>query len=189
MSVRITGGRYRGRVLRTLRVAELRPTSDRVRSAIFSIIGRDAVEGAKTLDLYAGTGALGIEALSRGATWADFVESNPRLCAQIRESLRQLSLEGQGGVHRAPVEKALDTLSGGYGLVFADPPYGMASHLAALLERLGASALVSAGGLVVIERRFDTELAEKYGKLALWTSRRYGDTAISIYESDESQHT
>ncbi len=182
MSVRITGGRLRGRVLRTARAAELRPTSDRVRSAIFSILGADAVRGARVLDLYAGTGALGIEALSRGAVRADFVESSARLSAQIRESLRQLSLEEQGHVYGSKAERALDALSGGYDLVFADPPYSMDS-VGALLDRLGRGELVAEGGLVVVEHRFNTVLAESYGKLALLTSRRYGDTGVSIFQS------
>ena len=95
MSTRITGGSERGRRLRSTKGAGLRPTSERVRAAIFSTIGHDAVDGTRVLDLYAGTGALGIEALSRGAAWADFVEVDTRRCQDIRETLRQMGLAGR----------------------------------------------------------------------------------------------
>lgn len=181
MSLRITGGELRGRRLRSSEGAGLRPTSDRVRAAIFSILGREAVKGARVLDLYAGTGALGIEALSRGAEWADFVEANARRCQQLRENLRELGLAESSRVYQARVERVLDSLPGGYRLAFADPPYDMDVWVE-LMGRLGADGLLADKGLVVAEHRHSTVLAERYGRLAQMVSRRYGDTAVSIYE-------
>ena len=180
MTLRITGGTYRGRRISAPRRPALRPTSDRVRGAIFSILGPGRVEGKRVLDLYAGTGVLGIEALSRGAAWADFVEADDRLARQIKESLAELSLEGRGRAYRTRVEEALDTLPGDYELVFADPPYGMdVGDL--LMGPLGKSHLLKDQAVVVVEHRYGARLADEYGRLVQMTQRRYGDTGITIY--------
>ena len=180
MSMRITGGIHRGRRLRPTKGTSLRPTSERVRQAIFSILGLEAVEGTRVLDLYAGTGTLSIEALSRGAAWADLVEAGARQARQIRENLRELSLEERSKVYQSKVQKALDTLPGEYDLVFADPPYDM-QEWEPLMARLTEGELIREKGVVVVEHRHDTALAERYGRLVRVTSRRYGDTAVSIY--------
>ena len=113
LNVRITGGALRGRTLRAPRVTGLRPTADVVRAAIFAILGPEIVEGARVLDLYAGTGAMGIEALSRRAAWADFVEANGRLARGLRDNLRRLSVEERSRVYGARVEATLAHLPGG----------------------------------------------------------------------------
>ena len=181
MTVRITGGVHRGRRLRLPRSANLRPTSDRVRSAVFSILGADSLQGTLALDLYAGSGVLGLEALSRGAAGAVFVEADARRCRHIRDALATLGLANRGSVHNGRVERVLGTLSGGgFGVAFADPPYALTDWqpLMGLLNRVG---LLAEGAVVVAEHRHDTGLADKYDGLALLTRRRYGDTAISIY--------
>lgn len=160
----------------------LRPTTEKVRAAIFSIIGREAVEGARVLDLYAGTGALGIEALSRGAAQADFVEARADHCSDIRENLRQLGLAEQGRVYRASVPKAIDRVEGQYDLVLADPPYEL-DPWALLMERLARGRLLNDGALVVIEHRHDRQPADEHGGLVRTVARRYGDTAVSIYRA------
>ena len=180
LTLRITGGVHRGRRLRMPRGAELRPTADRVRSAVFSILGAQALRQAQVLDLYAGSGALGLEALSRGAAYALFIEADARRCRSIREALAALALTAQAGVRNGRVERILDALAGKYGLVFADPPYAQ-SDWQPLMRRLNRSGLLADDALVVAEHRRDTELADEYGALALQTRRRYGDTAISIY--------
>ena len=182
MATRFTGGRERGRRIRSPRGKRVRPTPERVRAAIFSIIGETAVKGARVLDLYAGTGALGMEALSRGACLADFVESHPGLCQDIRESLRELGLADQGHVYRGTVEKVLGRLGEGYGLVFADPPYDE-DPWGCLMERLGGGGLLNEGAIVVAEHRRGRLLAEAYGRLGRIADRRYGDTLVSIYEA------
>ena len=180
MTTRITGGSHRGRRLRSSGGADLRPTSERVRAAMFSIVGRDAVEGARVLDLYAGTGALGIEALSRAASLADFVEIRSSRCREIRDNLGLMGLAERGRVHRARVDKALDSLEGGYGLVFIDPPYD-SDPWEALLGRLGEGDLLEEDAVVVAEHRAKTELVDRYGPLVRARLRRHGDTGISVF--------
>ena len=185
MTVRITGGVHRGRRLRLPRSANLRPTSDRVRNAVFSILGADSLQDTLALDLYAGSGVLGLEALSRGAAGAVFVETDARRCRHIRDALAALGLTDRGSVHNGRVERVLGTLTTrGFGVAFADPPYALTDwqQLMGLLNRAG---LLAEGAVVVAEHRHNTELADEYGGLALLTQRRYGDTAISIYEKRE----
>lgn len=182
MTLRITGGEYRGRRLKVPKSADLRPTSDRVRGAIFSILGPDVLEGARVLDLYAGTGALGMEALSRGADWVDFVEANRRRAQQLRINLESLDLSSKAKVHAGKVERVVDGLGGGYDLVLADPPYAVVD-LAELLELLNKKGTLCNESVVVIEHRYDTALAEVHKRLELVTRRRYGDTSVSIYRA------
>lgn len=185
MTVRITGGVHRGRRLRLPRSANLRPTSDRVRSAVFSILGADSLQDTLALDLYAGSGVLGLEALSRGAAGAVFVEADARRCRHIRDALAALGWADRGSVHNGRVERALGTLAAdGFGVAFADPPYALTDWqpLMGLLNREG---LLAEGAVVVAEHRHDTGLADEYGGLTLLTRRRYGDTAISIYEKSK----
>ncbi len=181
LTLRITGGVHRGRRLRMPRSAELRPTADRVRSAVFSILGAQALRQAQVLDLYAGSGALGLEALSRGAAYALFIEADARRCRSIREALAALALTEQASVRNGRVERILDALAGKYGLVFADPPYAQ-TDWQPLMRRLNRGGLLTEDAMVVAEHRRETELADEYGSLALQTRRRYGDTAISIYK-------
>lgn len=152
---------------------------------MFSILGADRLQDAPALDLYAGSGVLGLEALSRGAAGAVFVESDARRCRHIRDALEALGLADRGSVHNGRVERALGTLATeGFRVVFADPPYALTDwrQLMRLLNRAG---LLAEGAVVVAEHRHDTGLADEYGGLALLTRRRYGDTAISIYEKSE----
>lgn len=164
--------------------AGLRPTTERVRGAIFSVLGAGAVEGERVLDLFAGTGALGIEALSRGASGADFVEVNGRLAQRLQETLAELALADRCRVHRRTVERAVTTLEGPYGLVFADPPYGSVD-LEVLMGSLNEMSLVRRGGLVVVEHRSTESMADAYGRLVRIHDRRYGDTSVCIYSSGD----
>ena len=199
MTTRITGGTHRGRRLRVPATAGLRPTSERVRSALFSVLGPDAVAGKRVADLYAGTGAIGLDALSRGAGWVDFVERNGRLCGALSARLREWSLSDRAKVYRASVLAALDTRIGGqlggYDLVVADPPYRQAEagELDALLERLQSARLVNPGGLVVLEHGASLWTGEgrpfPKGRYALETTRTYGDTAITVLSINPDGNT
>ncbi|MBM3932754.1 MAG: 16S rRNA (guanine(966)-N(2))-methyltransferase RsmD [SAR202 cluster bacterium] len=184
MTTRISGGNEKGRKLRVSKSDGLRPTSERVRAAVFSIVGNGAVEGKRVLDLYAGTGALGIEALSRGAAQADFVESHAGRCEALSQSLRDLRLADRAKVHKAKAERAVESLEGKYGLVFADPPYEL-DPWEAVLGSLGSGRLLDDDAIVVAEHRHNRELAERYGRLTRTTSRRYGDTSVSIYRLEQ----
>jgi len=181
-TMRITGGFHRGRNLRTPRAVGLRPTTERVRGAIFSILGQEACKGARVLDLYAGTGIMGIEALSRDASWADFVEVDGRLVRQIRDNLDDMSLAGKSQVYRAKVDSVLGRLVGGYDLVFSDPPYRL-DVWDQLMGTVGERGFVNEGGVVVVEYRFGTDVSETYGVLRQDMNRRYGDTAIAVYRT------
>lgn len=188
MTTRITGGSHRGRRLRTATRVGLRPTSERVRAALFSIIGSEAVDGKRVADLYAGTGSIGLDALSRGAAWVDFVESNRRLCRELTERLRSWSLETRARVYRGRVLSLLRSLPGGYDLVVADPPYS-SNELADVVDKLQSARLVNPGGLVVLEHRSGSNvisaLAERAtesetGRFELETTKRYGDTELTV---------
>ena len=179
MTTRITGGSHRGRRLRTPTGAGLRPTSERVRAALFSIIGRDAVDGKRVADLYSGTGAIGLDALSRGAAWVDFVESNRKLCGDLTERLRSWSMEKRAKVYRGRVLNLLRSLPGEYDLVVADPPYS-STELVDVVDRLQSTRLVNPGGLVVLEHRAGSTGDYATGRFELETTKRYGDTVLTV---------
>jgi 16S rRNA (guanine966-N2)-methyltransferase len=176
--VRVIAGRFGGHGLLAPRGASTRPTSDRVREALFSILGAVPVEGASVLDLFAGSGALGIEALSRGASEAAFVDSAPAAVAAIRRNLAAVGVEAE--VRR---QDALAYLRGAsrdarqYDLVFLDPPYRHASALGRELSAALGPVLAPAARVVAeSDRRAPLEL-----DLELLDERRYGDTLIRIH--------
>jgi 16S rRNA (guanine966-N2)-methyltransferase len=174
--VRVVAGDFKGRRLVAPRGMRTRPTADRVREALFSMLGD--VSEARVLDLFAGSGALGIEALSRGAASAVFVERDPRAAAAIERNLSSLGLDQR--VLRQDALSFLARAEGGtFDLVFCDPPYDSASRLAGpLAERL--PALTAEGARIVIEsdKRRPLELP-----LPLVKERTYGDTRIAIHGS------
>ncbi len=175
--VRVTGGDLRGFQLAEGGGARLRPTSARVREAIFNILA-ERTQGAAVLDLFAGTGALGIEALSRGASSAVFVESHRPAARAIVQSLARAGLSEQGSVVRGALPAALQSLEGAFEVVFADPPYDSEeaeATLAAIAPRLAA------GGLVVYEHRSRYNPPERPLGLALTQRRVYGDTAVAFF--------
>jgi 16S rRNA (guanine966-N2)-methyltransferase len=171
--VRVVAGEFRGRRLAAPRGALTRPTADRVREALFSMLGD--VSGARVLDLYAGSGALGIEALSRGAGSAVFVDRDPRAVAAIERNLESLGLEQE--VLRQDAVRFLARAEGTFDLVFCDPPYDSASRLAGPLAQ-GLPALSSEHARIVTEsdKRNPLELP-----FPLLTERTYGDTRIAIH--------
>ena len=181
MSVRIIGGKLGGRRLRSAGKG-LRPTTGRVRAAIFSVLG-ESVAGARALDLFAGTGALGIEALSRGAARVDFVEADRRRAEQIARSLEELGLGESGEVYRGRVERVLGKLPGGYDVVLIGAPYDLKTW-DELLEEIGEAGVVGPKGVLMAEYRYGTELKERYGALARSDSKRYGDTGVSVYRRE-----
>ncbi len=178
--MRVIAGQAKGHRLAGPPSRATRPTSDLVRGAIFSALESMGVELTRVLDLYAGSGALGIEALSRGGEWCDFVEKDARTCASIRENLARTRFDGLAKVHCAPVDRALARLEGPYTLVLADPPY--AQEAAPALERLVESGLAEAGRTVlVLEHSSREEGPERLGGLSQVKTLRHGDSAVSIY--------
>lgn len=132
------------------------------------------------MDLYAGTGALGIEALSRGANSADFVESDAMRCKDIRDSVKEFGFAERSRVIRGSAERILGTIDGQYDLVFADPPY-KTGPWEAVMQRLQARELLEKGAVVVSEHAQTYEIDDQYGGLEIWKQRRYGDTTVSIF--------
>ena len=178
--MRVIAGEAKGHRLAGPPSRATRPTSDLVRGAIFSALESMGVELTRVLDLYAGSGALGIEALSRGGEWCDFVEKDARTCASIRENLAKTRFDGRAKVHCAPVERVLARLTGPYTLVLADPPY--AQEAAPPLERLVESGLAEAGRTVlVLEHSSREEGPGRLGGLSQVKTLRHGDSAVSIY--------
>ncbi len=178
--MRIIAGDLKGRILAPVQ-GRTRPTAAKVREAIFSILG-GAVVKAQVLDLFAGTGALGIEALSRGAELAVFVEDHPEALKALSRNLAALGLQERSLVLPLPVAAALRKLAARgaqFDLVFLDPPYG--DGAAATLDALADSSLLLPEVLVVAEHSRRETLAEVIGKLEQQTLRRYGDTQVAIY--------
>jgi 16S rRNA (guanine966-N2)-methyltransferase len=171
--VRVVAGEFKGRRLHAPAGSRTRPTADRVREAVFSMLGD--LRGARVLDLYAGSGALGIEALSRGARLAVFVERDRRALAAIRRNLDAVGADAT--VLARDVLSVLGEERGPYDLVFCDPPYDAAARLAAPLSE-ALPAVLSDDARIVTEsdKRTPLELS-----LPLLTERTYGDTRIVIH--------
>ena len=139
------------------------------------------------MDLFSGSGSLGIEALSRGAGWADFVEWDRRQSAVIISNLETTGFTSKGRVHRVDALQAIQTLPGGYGLVLLDPPYNMGG-LDSLLERIASQAgLVLEGGVVVAGHSKRDDLRETYGTLRMTSHRRYGDNVVDFFVYELNQ--
>src|SRR5215207_4324465 len=165
--------------------AGVRPVSDRVREGLFSSIG-PWVEGSRVLDLYAGTGAVGIEALSRGAEHATFVDNSPSAVAAVRDNLRRAGFEGRGTVRRSNVRTFLERADEGPGfdLVFLDPPYEAGPHeLDPVLATLDLSSLLREGFTVVLSRGSKSS----NGVIPLhWEAARrlsYGESVVTVFRS------
>jgi 16S rRNA (guanine(966)-N(2))-methyltransferase RsmD len=176
--LRIIGGSAGGRTLKSRSGRETRPTADRVREAVFNILVARQDPPARVLDLYAGTGALGLEALSRGAGEAVFVESDADACALIRENARSL------GFTRFTVEESKVLRyqpSGRFGWIFLDPPYASAEtgELDKALRRLGEH--LDDDGIVVAEHDWRNPPSAEQGSLARIDVRRYGQTGVSFF--------
>ncbi|MGQ9630914.1 MAG: 16S rRNA (guanine(966)-N(2))-methyltransferase RsmD [bacterium] len=180
--MRVIAGRFKGRGLFSPRGRGLRPTSDRVKGAIFDILG-ERIRGARVLDLFAGSGNLGIEAISRGAASADFVDKNPGALRLISRNLELL------GVRASLYEMdALDAIGlmgrrgESFDVIFVDPPYGR-FPMGAVLDSLARFDICRPGGMVVLEHDRREEVPEEVGgKLLLKRQKRYGNTIISFYE-------
>ncbi|HYE57749.1 MAG TPA: 16S rRNA (guanine(966)-N(2))-methyltransferase RsmD [Rhodothermales bacterium] len=179
--MRIIAGTLGGRTLTAPAGHVTRPTTDRTRSAIFSLIeSRLDLDDIHVLDVFAGTGALGLEALSRGAAHATFVENHADAFAALRTNVERLGVSAQVTMLRTDVLRTLPSLKGAYRLVLADPPYNLPS-----LPKLPNSLLVvvAPGGLVVLEHDIHTSFE---GHPALVTTRRYGETQVSLFSKTEA---
>jgi 16S rRNA (guanine966-N2)-methyltransferase len=180
--MRITGGVFRSRVLVAPPGSATRPTSDRVREALFSILtARRALAGARVLDLYAGTGALAIEALSRGAARATLVESKRAALAAIRANIEALGIGERVLVVPSTVERAALRVAenGPFDVVFADPPYADVDSAASVLASLAAAKAFGKGATVILEHAAGR--TPSVAGLPPPDARRYGDTTLSFF--------
>lgn len=176
--MRVIAGEAKGRRIISQKRLGARPTTQRVRSSLFAILEATGLEGKNVVDLYAGIGTLGIEALSRGAKWADFVEGSPKRCALLRQSLASMGFSDRSKVHCMKVERALTSLGKSYDLILMDPPYtlGPIHHI---MDKV--RALAKEGALVAAGHSKHHPLEPRYDGLELIRERRYGDTVCSIY--------
>ena len=181
--MRVIAGTARGRRLKNP-PAGTRATSDLVRGAIFDALAARDADLSRVLDLSAGTGALGIEALSRGAGHCDFVERNAPAAALIGENLELTGLRDRAKVHKMAVERAAERLEGPYSLLLADPPYDDEAALGAI-ESVALSGLAGSDATLVLELSSRRAVPESIGPLALVWSRRHGDTQVAIYRQEE----
>lgn len=178
--MRVVTGEAKGHRLKSVKKSVTRPTTALVRGAIFSILETMSGDWSLVLDLYAGSGALGIEALSRGASWVDFVEQNTRCCAVIEENLSKTGLAARARVHCYKAHAALSRLDRAYDLILLDPPYSDPS-LAKTLEELCGSRLVGDRTTIVVQHSRHQPLPQTSGSFNLFKGRRYGETCVSIY--------
>ena len=182
--MKITGGKSRGRPLASLKGMEIRPTSSKVREAIFNILGQD-MTGIKVLDLFAGTGILGIEALSRGAEGAVFIDKSDKAINIINKNLAHCGYQDICRVLKRDILKgfSIESLPAklGINLVFIDPPYGK-GIIHPVMEMLSGSGILAGQALIITESSKNDKLPERIETLLLSDTRIYGETKIDIFK-------
>ncbi|MFL6216287.1 MAG: 16S rRNA (guanine(966)-N(2))-methyltransferase RsmD [Blastocatellia bacterium] len=182
--MRVIGGIYRSRRLRAVEGMGVRPTSDRLRETLFNVLGA-AARDSRFLDLCAGSGAVGIEALSRGAARAVFVEQSRHACAVIQANLDALGLGDQARLVCRDVHAALKQLAFEnevFDLIFFDPPYASGLY-ATVMSELGESVLLKADAIVIVEHRAKLPLEGDYGRLSQFRELKQGESALAFYRA------
>ena len=180
--MRVITGKARGVNLKTPEGLQTRPTTDRVKEAMFSIIQFD-IPGMRVLDLFGGTGQLGIEALSRGAKSAVFVDAGDKACALIRENLRRCRMEDQGQVIRADYLDYLNRCRDTFGIILLDPPYAEV-FLEKALKKITEIDILQTGGIIVAERPVGKEISWDFPGYTRSRDYKYGKTLITLYRKD-----
>jgi len=181
--MRVITGKAKGHRLKFPKGTTTRPATELVRGAIFSILENVASDWSQVLDLFSGSGALGIEALSRGAGWVDFVESEPRCCGIIKENLEKTKLSAQARIYCSDVVKALSFLDKEYNIILMDPPYSNAS-IGNFITQLANSKLVGTETTVVVTHSPRLPLSPSYATINLVKEYRHGDSCISVYRKE-----
>ena len=177
--MRVITGKARGIQLKTPDGMQTRPTSDRVKEALFSIIQFE-LPGARVLDLFGGTGQLGIEALSRGATSAVFVDASDKACSMIRENLKRTKLEHQGNVIRSDYMEYLKRSKDSFDIIFLDPPYAEV-FLENALNLITQIDILQSNGIIVTERPLGKELPWDFEGFQRSRDYKYGNTLLTVY--------
>jgi len=181
--MRVIAGKAKGHRLKVPKGTVVRPATDLVRGAIFSILETMASDWARVLDFFAGSGALGIEALSRGAGWVDFVDREPRCCDIIKQNLEKTKFTAQAHIYCCSVAKAISFLDMEYGIILMDPPYSDSS-IGNLVKQLAISKLVGTNSTVVVTHSSHFPLNSTYAALNLIKQRRHGDSCIAVYRKE-----
>src|SRR5437899_7869621 len=185
--MRVIAGTYRSRILKSLKGLALRPTSDRLRETLFNVLGPGVAE-SRFVDLFAGTGAIGIEALSRGAAEVVFIENHSPALTLIRRNLDSLGINSGATILAVDALRGLAMLaarissgSPAFDHIFLDPPYAAAEDYSRVLEFLGSADLLAPGGIVIAEHRRNFDLPEEVGALRRFRVLKQGDAALSFY--------
>ena len=186
--MRITGGELNGRILVTVKGRNIRPTSSKVRQAVFNIIGND-ISGFHIIDIFAGTGIMGIEALSRGGEWALFFDSSGSSFDLIKKNLEICGLADKGYIIKGDIGKGSirhnKLKKGNVNLAFIDPPYGK-DFIPGVLEDIVKSEIMADDSKIVTESTKYDRLPERVGDFCLVKTRHYGETKIDIYSKEET---
>ena len=184
--LRVIAGECKGRPIKVPDRKATRPATELVRGAIFSMLASLTENWDEILDLFSGSGSLGIEALSRGATHVDFVEQERVCCDIIRDNLEKCGLSNRAKVNCVPVERAISFLDKEYDIVLMDPPYRR-EDIGEFLGKLATTRLIGENTWLVITHSPRVPLEEMYGQLKMKKERRHGDSIISIYHKEVSE--
>ena len=181
--MRVIAGKAKGHQLKVPKTEMVRPATDLVRGAIFSILESMATDWSRVADFYSGSGAMGIEALSRGADFADFVDRQQLCCDIIRQNLSKTKLEGQAHVYCCGVTKAISFLKGEYGIIIMDPPYAN-TVIGDVITQLAESELIGEKTVVIVTHSSRFALKPNYGALNMVKEHRHGDSSIAVYKKE-----
>jgi 16S rRNA (guanine966-N2)-methyltransferase len=184
--MRISAGEHRGRRLQSVKGNVTRPTSDLLRQAVFNVLG-DRIQNTRVLDLCAGTGSVGLEALSRGAAAATFVERNRRAVGTLRSNLTRLNLTSRARVIAGDVLVALkrfEKVAETFDCVFLDPPYGEPLAVRCI-ELLAEGAILGENGILITQAFHKTPLPDQVGNLRRTWCRRYGESSLAVYTKEK----
>lgn len=182
-SLRVIAGEYKGRRLDSIEGTDIRPTSDKVKESLFNILG-DAVIDSVFLDLFGGTGGVGIEALSRGAKHVVFIDVNSKSIKVLKGNLNHLNIKDNVEIFNTDYKTAickLNKYNKQFDIIFIDPPYGIGMAESAL-EEIDNQNILSKSGLIIVEHDSKDEMPERVGKLCLYRIKQYGNTFLSFYE-------
>ncbi len=191
--MRVIAGKYRSRILKSLKGNALRPTSDRLRETLFNVLA-PKISGSRFLDIFAGTGAVGIEALSRGAAQAVFIENHAPAATLIRRNLASLEIQSEAQILPLDALRALEKLAARhkptdppFDFAFVDPPYAEKDQYDRVLGFLGYAPFLGLGSIVIAEHRRTFELPQHFGRLLQTRILRQGDAVLSFFEHQAAE--
>jgi len=182
--VRVIAGTVKGFPIKMPKGTPTRPATELVRGAIFSILTSSVDDWSRVLDLFSGSGSLGIEALSRGAGSVDFVDQESRCCAIIKENLEKTGFSAQARVHCTTVGRAINSFNDEFDIVLMDPPY-KDTGIGIIIEQLAASKAVGPDTTVVITHSSRFKFQRQYGELFMKREIRHGDSTITIFRKEQ----